>query len=221
MKTRITALKDAAKSVNGILFQGSDARKDLAMGYIMYDITVNVGKLLTDWRSSSVRQMFGFNDVVAITYGGTWPGNKLGWKGCVFGNDTVKDLNAPLTYREPNAWDIDRTLPGKGAHPPVNPYFIPRMYVPKIPGNGVPNGAKSNPSSAYYGVANVEPNNNLYKLHPSYYDQMLNLDFYANQFANNPYREAFYDAYITLNDTGCCSTRSSFTSRSATNIGLS
>ena len=200
VKTRITALKDAAKSFNEILFQGSDTRKDLAMGYVMYDITVNVGKLLTDWRSSSVRQMFGFNDVVANTYGGTWPSNKLGWKGCVFGDDTVKDLTATLTYRDLNAWDIDRTLPGEGAHPPVKPYFIPPMYVPQMPGNAVATGAKANPSSAYYSVANVEPNNNLYKLHPSYYDQMLNLDFYGNQFANNPYREAFYDAYIDLND---------------------
>lgn len=201
VKTRITALKDAAKSFNDILYQGSDTRKDLAMGYIMYDITVNVGKLLTDWRPSSVRQMFGFNDAIATTYGGTWPSNKLGWKGCVFDDDTVKDLNSTLTFKEAGAWDIDRTLPGEGAHPPVSPYFIPPMYVPALSGSAVANGAKANPLSSYYDVANVEPNNNLYKLHPTYADSMLNLDFYGNQFANNPYRKAFYNAYIDLNDS--------------------
>lgn len=201
VKTRITALKDAAKSFNDILFQGADTRKDLAMGYVMYDITVNVGKLLTDWKSSSVRQLFGFNDAIATTYGGTWPSNKLGWKGCVFDDDTVKDLSATLTYREPNAWDIDRTLPGEGSHPAVSPYFIPPTYVPQMPANAQANGAKANPLSAYYAVANVEPNNNLYKLHPSYYDYMLNYDYYNNQFANNPYRKAFYDQYIRLNDS--------------------
>lgn len=200
VKTRITALKDAAKSFNDILFQGNDTRKDLAMGYIMYDITVNVGKLLTDWRPSSVRAMFGFNDPIANQYGGTWPGNKLGWKGCVFGDDTVKDINSTWTYKEPGAWDIDRTLPGEGAHPAVSPYFIPPMYVPQLSGSATANGAKADPSSAYYKVSNVEPNNNLYKLHPTYYNEMLNYDYYNNQYANNPYRKSFYDAYIELND---------------------
>lgn len=200
VKTRITALKDAAKSFNDILFQGSNTRNDLAMGYIMYDITVNVGKLLTDWRPSSVRQMFGFNDSIASYYGGTWPANKLGWKGCVFDDDTVKDLNSTLTFKEAGAWDIDRTLPGEGAHPPVSPYFIPPMYVPYLAAGSADAVAKATPAGAYYKVAGVEPNNNLYKLHPTYADQMLNYDYYANQFANNPYRKSFYDAYIGLNN---------------------
>lgn len=200
VKTRITALKDAAKSFNDILFQGSNTRSDLAMGYIMYDITVNVGKLLTDWRPSSVRSMFGFNDPIANAYGGTWPSNKLGWKGCVFNDDTVKDLNSTLTFKEPGAWDIDRTLPGEGTHPPVSPYFIPPMYVPQLAAGSADAASKANPISGFYKVAAVEPNNNLYKLHPTYADQMLNYDYYSNQFANNPYRKAFYDAYIGLNN---------------------
>ena len=200
VKTRITALKDAAKSFNDILFQGADTRKDLAMGYIMYDITVNVGKLLTDWKSSSVRQMFGFNDPVANYYGGTWPSNKLSWKGCVFADDTVKDLNSILTYKEAGAWDIDRTLPGEGSHPPVNPYFIPPTYVPLLAAGSADAASKATSSGNYYKVANVEPNNNLFKLHPTYSNEMLNYDYYNNQFANNPYRKAFYDQYIGLNN---------------------
>lgn len=200
IKTRITALKDAAKSFNTILFQGNETRPDLAMGYVMYDITVNVGKLLTDWRPSSVRQMFGFNDSLATTYGGSWPSNKLGWKGCVFADDTVRDLSSSLTVKDVDAWDIDRTLPGEGLHPPVSPYFIPPMYVPNVKNSSnLPQAAV--PSSAYYDYArNVEPNNNLYKLHPTYADAMLNTDAYNDKFASNPYRRAFYDAYIRLNN---------------------
>ena len=200
VKTRISALKAAAKSFNDILFQGGDTRPDLAMGYIMYDITVNVGKLLTDWRASSVRPVYGFNDTAAPSYGGAWPANKLGWKGCVFDDDTVRDLNATLTFKEAGAWDIDRTLPGEGAHPAVSPYFIPPMYVPTLAAGSATAAEKSNVSGDYYKVAsNIEPNNNLYKVATNW-DQLLNLDYYSNQHATNPYRKAFYDMYIGLNN---------------------
>ncbi|MFN3434088.1 MAG: pilus assembly protein TadG-related protein, partial [Sphingomonas sp.] len=132
VKTRITALKDAAKSFLDVLYQGGSSRPDLAMGFVMYDITVNVGRLLPNWQSASVvRQQFAFNDSY-IAWRGNWPQNHLAWKGCVFADDSVKDLNNTLTYHEPGAWDIDRTLPGEGAHPPVSPYFIPPMYVPEL-----------------------------------------------------------------------------------------
>lgn len=200
VKTRITALKEAAKSFNDILFQGSNTRSDLAMGYVMYDITVNVGKLLTDWNPLSVRQMFGFNDVLATSFGGTWPYNKLGWKGCVFNDDTVKNLNSTLTFREAGAWDIDRTLPGEGTHPPVSPYFIPPNYVPALAAGSANAAEKATPLGSYYKVANVEPNNNLYKLHPFYADDMLNNDYYSNRYENNPYRKHVYNQYIGLNN---------------------
>jgi len=200
-KTRITALKDAAKSFLDVLYQGGSTRADLAMGFVMYDITVNVGKLLPNWQSPTVvRQQFGFNDSYAALVGATWPSNHLAWKGCVFGDDTVKDLNGTLTYREPGAWDLDRTLPGEGAHPPVSPYFIPPMYVPNLAADQASAAEKANDNGQYYKVAGVEPNNNLYRLDATYSDQMLNLDAYGNAYANNPYRRWMYMMYIGLND---------------------
>ena len=200
VKTRINALKDASKSFFDVLYQGGSTRSDLAIGMVMYDITVNVGKLLTQWRSSSVVPMFGFNDGYSDSYAGTWPANHLAWKGCVFDDATVKDVNTTETYREPGAWDIDRTLPGEGAHPPVQPYFIPPMYVPKLSASSATASEMANPNSDYYRVANIEPGNNLYQLNTTYYDYMLNYDLYGINFANNPYRRWLYKAYIGLNN---------------------
>ena len=93
VKTRMTALKDAAKSFVDILYQGGTSRGDLGMGFVMYDITANVGKLLTSWNPSSVRKLYGFND----GYAGTWPGDRLAWKGCVLADDTIR---RPQRHRE-------------------------------------------------------------------------------------------------------------------------
>jgi hypothetical protein len=201
VKTRITALKDAAKSFFDVIYQEGSTRSDLAIGFVMYDITVNIGKLLPNWSSPTVvRQQFGFNDGYMNQYGGSWPTNHLGWKGCVFADDSVKDLNSTLTYQESGAWDIDRTLPGENGHPPLSPYFIPPMYVPQLPAGDANAIEKAQDSGNYYKVSNVEPNNNLFKLDANYADYMLNLDAYSNAFANNPYRRWFYQMYIGLND---------------------
>lgn len=198
-KTRITALKDAAKSFFDVLYQGADTRPDLALGMVTYDITVNVGKVLTDWRSGSVRQLYGFNDTLAAGYG-AWPTNRLAWKGCVFGDDTVRNLNDTLTFRENGAWDIDRTLPGEGAHPPVSPYFIPPMYVPRLKPSDTTRNPKD-PNNGYYAVSGVEPNNNLYRLDPAYSDRLLNPASYAAAPQYEGYRRWFYLMYLGLNDT--------------------
>jgi Flp pilus assembly protein TadG len=202
VKTRMTALKDAAKSFVDILYQGGSTRSDLGMGFVMYDITANVGKLLTAWKPSSVRQLYGFNDSYTSVYGGgSWPANHLAWKGCVLADDTVKDVNATASYHENGAWDIDRTLPGEGLHPPVTPYFVPPMWVPKTAAGTTATSQMPTPSSAYYTIAtNVEPNFNLYKLDATYYDNMLNYDAYNNNHASNPYRRWFYQYYIGLNN---------------------
>lgn len=200
VKTRITALKDAAKSFLDVLYQGGSSRPDLAMGFVMYDITVNVGRLLPNWQSASVvRQQFAFNDSY-IAWRGNWPQNHLAWKGCVFADDSVKDLNNTLTYHEPGAWDIDRTLPGEGAHPPVSPYFIPPMYVPELAAGSATADEKAKDNGKYYKVAGVEPNNNLYKLDATYADAMLNPAAYNVDAPNNPYRRWMYVMYIGLND---------------------
>ena len=216
VKTRITALKDASKSFFDILYQGGTTRSDLAIGMVMYDITVNVGKLLTAWKTSSVRQVFTFNDAYSAYTGGNWPANHTAWKGCVFDDDTVKDLNTTLTYKDPGAWDIDRSLPGEGLHPPVSPYFIPPMYVPKLANPSATDvkdnnanyqawvAARASAASDFYKLASVEPNNNLYQLDPGYADAILNPRLYPNYgitLQQSPYRRWFYMMYLGMNDS--------------------
>lgn len=188
-KTRMTALKEAVNSFVDVLFQGATTRSDLALGFVMYDVTANVGRLLSAARPGSVAQQPGFNDAGT----GAWPTNKLGWKGCVMADSTVADVNATASYSEAGAWDLTRTLPGEGANPAVQPYFIPPMYVPKLVSGSATASEKANASSTFYTVASkdnpeyVEPNNNLYKIN----------DTLAN---NSLYRPYMYEYYIGLNN---------------------
>jgi Flp pilus assembly protein TadG len=188
-KTRMTALKEAVNSFTDVLFQGGATRADLALGFVMYDVTANVGRLLKAVRPNAVVQQPGFNDASTAA----WPGNKLGWKGCVMADSTVADVNATAATSEAGAWDLTRTLPGEGSNPKVEPYFVPPMYVPKLASASATSAEKANPLGDYYKVAskdypdNIEPNNNLYKI-----DTTL-----AN---NSLYRSFLYDYYIGLNN---------------------
>ena len=196
VKTRMTATKDAAKSFVNILYQGADTRKELALGFVMYDITVNVGHLLTKWRSSSVRQLPGFNDSYMQMLG-SWPSNRLAWKGCVLADDTVKDINTTYSTPETGAWDVVRSLPGEGAHPPVTPYFIPPFWVPYAAA-GSASADKADPTGEYYKVSPGEARFNLYQLlDPSTSNWALNQSFMTT----SPYRQAFYRYYLGLNDS--------------------
>ena len=197
VKTRMTATKDAAKSFVNILYQGADTRQELALGFVMYDITVNVGHLLTKWNASSVRQLPGFNDPYMQSQG-SWPINRLAWKGCVLADDSVKDVNTTYGTPETGAWDIVRSLPGEGAHPPVTPYFVPPFWVPHTEQKKADIKDTSNPDSNYYKVSTVEPGFNLYQL---YDPTITNLALAQAFMANSPYRQAFYRYYRGLNDT--------------------
>lgn len=202
--TRITALKDASRSFLDILYQGADQRDDLALGFVMYDITANVGKLLP---SSMVRQRFGFNDPRSTFFGSTGSKKNLLWKGCVFGDATIRTMTSDVNFRDPGAWDIDRSLPGEGGHPQIEPYFIPPFFTPKQQfvadqkANGpymgqLGNTDAANPNSDYYKIAGGEADFNLYKLDPDFANQMLNFDTSSS----NPYRRWFYTYYRGLNN---------------------
>ncbi len=200
VKTRMTATKDAAKSFVEILYQGAETRKELALGFVMYDITVNVGHLLTKWRSSSVRTLPGFNDSYMQSFG-SWPSNPMAWKGCVLADDSVKDINTNYSTPETGAWDVVRSLPGENNHPPVTPYFIPPFWVPKMQAGNVTADKTGDPTHEYYQVANVEPGFNLYKIT----DMDASVINYAFNnipaLSSSPYRRWMYHYYLGLNDT--------------------
>ncbi|MBW6526129.1 hypothetical protein KZ813_04705 [Sphingomonas sp. RHCKR7] len=195
-KTRITALKEAANSFVDILFQGGTQRKDLALGFVPYDITVNVGNLLLARRSNAVAQVPGFNTSVEASAYGTWPANPYYWKGCVMNDATVRDLSSDRTVSEPNAWDVTRTLPGEGGNPAVMPYFVPPIYVPKLAAGNADAAAKANKAGDYYNINGGEASNNLYRLDTTSFGDSGG-DYLANSAA---YRSWLYDYYIGLND---------------------
>lgn len=197
-KTRITALKEAANSFVDILFQGGTQRKDLALGIVPYDITVNVGHLLASKRANSVASIDGFN-AGAVTTWGSWPANPYAWKGCVLNDATVKDVSANRLVSEPDAWDVTRTLPGEGGNPPVMPYFIPPFYVPSFYDSDAAKmkEARANSKSTYYSkLAGGEAGNNLYRLDsgPTPADRAAYLA------SSDAYRNWFYDYYSGLNN---------------------
>lgn len=155
--TRMTALKAAAKSFVDILYQGGENRPELAMGFVMYDLTANVGKLLQAARPGSIATLDGFNDAGTAPWSPT--GNPLGWKGCVMADQTVKDVGSDLANSNPGAYDITRSLPGDpDGHPPIQPFFVPPFYVPELANytGSNPTGlasfrtAQADPTSSYY-----------------------------------------------------------------------
>lgn len=203
-KTRMTALKEAANSFVDILHQGAATRRDLAIGMIPYDVTVNVGRLLSAKVPNSIAPMPGFTTATftyngnTVSYTPSWPSDPYAWKGCVMVDTTVRDVSTNRLVSEAGAWDLTRWLPGEvGKGPAVQPYFIPPMYVPAKKRSEVTDAIRADPLGDYYKLANVEPKNNLYRLnsHPIYGDS------FAEYAANTAtYRSYFYDYYIGLNN---------------------
>ena len=201
-QTRISALKTAAKDFVNIVHQGASSRRDLALGLLPYDVTVNVGKLLP---SRAIIKEEGFN-FGAIYSAGDWPNNKYAWKGCVMNDATVRDVNSDRLTSEAGAWDLTRAIPGGSeGDPSVEPYFVPPMYIPTLAYNDATTAEKANKNGNYYKIAGTaanggspEPRNNLYRLDVSSYGAS-GADYLAN---SGIYRSYLYDYYIGLNDGG-------------------
>ncbi|HVF93185.1 MAG TPA: TadE/TadG family type IV pilus assembly protein [Sphingomonas sp.] len=196
-RTRITALKESATSFVDILFQGSTQRRDLAIGFVPYDVTVNVGSLLATAQPGSIAPLDGFTSG-AVLGGGSWPDNPYHWKGCVMNDRTVRDVSADRTVSEPGAWDLTRTLPGENGAPAVDPFFVPPMYVPALAANAADAAQRANPASTFYRLpgTGTEQRNNLYRLDISVAGTSR-ADHLANSAA---YRSYLYDYYIGLNN---------------------
>ena len=198
-KTRITALKEAANSFVDILFQGGTQRRDLALGFVPYDVTVNVGHLLQSRRPGSVAAVDGFNAGLV----GTWPTNPYAWKGCVMNDSTVRDVSTNQAVSEPGAWDVTRTLPGENGNPAVQPFFVPPMYVPNLTPAQATAAEMANPNSQYYVLeggtdptTGSEQKNNLYRLDSTGFGAW-NANYLVK---TNLYRSYLYDYYVGLNN---------------------
>jgi Flp pilus assembly protein TadG len=195
--TRMTALQTAMYDFIDILHQGEDRRADLAMGFVTYTVTTNVGQILTD-HEVPVMTRDGFNNISEYTKDvDPAAANALGWRGCVENDPTVRDLSASATTMENGAWDIDSILPGENGRPGVRPYHVPPVTTTKVTAAAFAANARL---PANYEAAHRNTNtatdrkNNLYRLSPAGRADI------AQRLANTPaYRQHFYDFYIGLN----------------------
>ena len=202
--TRMSALKTAMYDFINILHQGKPKREDLAMGFVTYTVTTNVGKILKE-AGVTIQERDGFTNSATYT-GHTGLGtDPLGWAGCVENDQTVVDLSASATTMEVGAFDIDRILPGEDGRPGVRPYHYPPTTTPKpIGGTSWAWGTGTARTAAHYEPTSNDKNpkmpdgrrNNFYRL-------AAKGDMAAgNVLANKPaYRQHFYDFYIGLNVT--------------------
>jgi len=195
--TRMSALKTAAKSFVNILYQGSENRSELALGFTLYTVTTNVGSVLAKY-GVSVETVDGFSNV-------SYPTSNLGWKGCVSSDPTLQDLDSKSASQiAASAYDVQKTLPGENGMPSIKPMLIPPVWIPtagtkekpqdpSVPGNLYYSSADGNSSDGKFKPSNYS---NLFQLGDSFVDSADNL-------ANKPaYRKFFREYYIGLNSNG-------------------
>lgn len=195
--TRIAALRTAMLDFNNILHQGQTKRADLAMGYVTYTVTTNVGAVLNKYHVP-IAQRDGFTNVDA--YGGD---PALGWGGCVENDPTVQNLGTDPTAITTGTFDVDKVLPGEDGRPGVRPYHYPPLAntVTVKADNLTGAWATSARRAEHYAATeknNITANNrrnNLYRLQPA-----SSTGTVAQTLANTAaYRQHFYDFYIGLN----------------------
>lgn len=204
--TRMTALRTAMHDFIDILHQGTASRADLAMGFVTYTVTTNVGGILRN-RGVTIQTRDGFTNVSNYTGGSDDAAyNPLGWRGCVENDQTVRDVSASATVFEAGAFDIDKTLPGESGRPGVRPYHYPPLTTTESVTAADEMFAKSGAwataarQPVHYqavhknNVTSDGRRNNLYSL--AYGGSLEIAQNLANSFA---YRQHFYDFYIGLN----------------------
>lgn len=215
---RMGALRTAMHDFISVLHQGAARREELAMGFVTYNVTTNVGAILKK-AGVDVQELDGYTNVGAYTgTSSAFPANPLGWRGCVEDDQSLagQDLSASPTTFENGAWDITKSLPGETVnglkHPAVKPYLYPPNSNTSFK---YPNPAKPSEQltgsgaykttqtiAAWYNPEHAQNNtadsrtNNYYRLGPKG-DLTI-----GNALANSPaYKQFFYNFYIGLNAT--------------------
>jgi hypothetical protein len=111
----MTALRTAMHDFIDILHQGTASRADLAMGFVTYTVTTNVGGILRN-RGVTIQTRDGFTNVSNYTGGSDDAAyNPLGWRGCVENDQTVRDVSASATVLKPVPLTSTRPFRGKWA----------------------------------------------------------------------------------------------------------
>jgi Flp pilus assembly protein TadG len=119
--TRMTQLKDAAKSFVDVVYGTSETRTNFAIGMLPYNTMVNVGRLVMNTKPAMIEEVPGFTDVAAT--------NRYGWKGCVQADPTKVGLSTDINTIDSGTFDMGSNMPGDGGMPKIKPFLYPSIYV--------------------------------------------------------------------------------------------
>ena len=118
---RMRDLKSASKNFIDIIYGDKNTRDGFAVGIIPYNTMVNVGHLVRMADSTMVRSRPGFTNISAT--------DPLGWKGCVFADQTIQNISSDRFTIDNGAFDLTDNMPGEGGMPALEPFIYPPIYV--------------------------------------------------------------------------------------------
>ena len=118
---RMGELKKASKNFVDTIYGSENDRDGFAVGILPYNTMVNVGRLVRMHDSSLVQDYPNFTDRPAS--------DPLGWKGCVFADQTIRDISSDPHKMDTGAFDIGDNMPGEGGMPKIEPFIYPPIYV--------------------------------------------------------------------------------------------
>ncbi len=118
---RMKQLKSASKNFMDIIYGNKNTRDNFAVGILPYNTMVNVGHLVRMHDSSMVLSRPGFTDVSAS--------DPLGWKGCLFADETIQDISSDSLTMDSGAFDLGDNMPGEGGMSEFDPFIYPPIKV--------------------------------------------------------------------------------------------
>ncbi len=118
---RMTALKNASKNFIDTIYGSKDTRDGFAVGILPYNTMVNVGRLVKARAPGMVADYPGYTDIPAS--------DPVGWKGCVFADQTIQNISADRFTLDSGAYDLTDNMPGDWFMPKFEPFVYPPVYV--------------------------------------------------------------------------------------------
>lgn len=118
---RMTALKTASKNFIDTIYGSKDTRDGFAVGILPYNTMVNVGRLVRARAPGMVAEYPGYTDI-SVT-------DPVGWKGCVFADQTIQNISNNRFTLDSGAYDLTDNMPGEGGMPDLEPFVYPPVYV--------------------------------------------------------------------------------------------
>jgi Flp pilus assembly protein TadG len=118
---RMDSLKTAAKSFVDVIYGNKETRENFAVGILPYNTMVNVGHLVAAADPNLVQSRPGFTNI-SLT-------DPLAWKGCLFADETIRNISDDRFYMDPGAYDIGANMPGENGMPKFEPFVYPPIYV--------------------------------------------------------------------------------------------